>query len=109
MALHKDNPSSKLPTPKPVELAAGLTLLHPLSRRGCGPGLIVLTSGRIPSGVRLEGGVPSPLMKWAEEGYTVVEVHGDTFDKAALSLALTGLARCESCQPKEKVGLLGEE
>jgi carboxymethylenebutenolidase len=100
---------SPLPTPKLVDLGTGLRLLHPLSRRGHGPGLVVFSSDESGSGVRLDDGVPSPLMKWAEEGYTVVEIGANAEPENSLSVALAALASCESCVPKEKVGLVGKE
>lgn len=102
--------SASLPTPHLVELGPGLSLLRPLSRCGHGPGLIVLTSDCGPGGLALEAGVPSPLMKWAEEGYTVVEVRAKAWTGAQepIARALAELAHCESCQPKEQVGLVGK-
>ncbi|KAH8698968.1 hypothetical protein BGW36DRAFT_377039 [Talaromyces proteolyticus] len=98
--------SSSLPVPNLIDLKPGLRLLHPLSRRGNGPGLIVLPSDEGSSGLNLVDGVPSPLMKWAEEGYTVVEINGSTEPQGRLSTALATLASCESCVPKGKVGLV---
>ncbi|OKL55459.1 hypothetical protein UA08_09280 [Talaromyces atroroseus] len=95
-----------LPTPTLVDLTPSVRLVHPLSRRGHGPGLIVLSSDESGAGVQLDDGVPSPLMKWAEEGYAVVEIGANAEPENALSTALTALASCESCAPKEKVGIV---
>lgn len=100
-----------LPQARPVEYAPKQTLLPPLSRRGVGPGLIVVLSadGSLPApdNVKIENGVPSTLTKWAEEGYTVVELQAGLESlKSAISAALNELRRCTSCEPKEAVGLV---
>jgi carboxymethylenebutenolidase len=59
--------------PQPQVFAPGLALLRPLTRKGTGPGLIVLVDD-VAAGIHIRNGVPSPLMKWAEEGYTVIEI-----------------------------------
>ncbi|GKZ35531.1 hypothetical protein AbraIFM66950_006193 [Aspergillus brasiliensis] len=102
-----DAPAS-LPEPVQQEHAPGVNLLHPLSRKGSGPGMIILTSVRGLGGVHLEDGIPSPILKWAEEGYAVVEVSLGSVedDQDGISSALEALSGCESCQPKGKVGLI---
>lgn len=71
--------------------------------------MIVLTSGRDLGGVRLEDGVPSPFLKWAEEGYTVVAVCLGALEdgQEGISLALEALSHCEACHPRGKIGLVG--
>ncbi|KAE8307789.1 hypothetical protein BDV41DRAFT_584080 [Aspergillus transmontanensis] len=73
-----------------------------------GPGMIVLASGRDLGGVRLEDGVPSPFLKWAEEGYTVVAVCLGALEDGqdGISLALEALSHCKACHPRGKVGLV---
>lgn len=89
-----------------------ITLLEPLSRRGQGPGLLVIVqeSGLIDdaSTTRIERGIPSPLMKWAEESYTVVEItqHALEHEPNALELALAELAACHTTVPKHAVGII---
>lgn len=97
-----------LPTIQLVELGPGALLLQPLSRRGHGPGLIILTSGRSSGGAGIQDGIPSPLMKWAEEGYTVVELRAQvwTVNHDPIGVALAGLSQSEKCQPKDHVGLV---
>ncbi|RMZ41821.1 LEA domain protein [Aspergillus flavus] len=105
-----DAPSS-LPVPDLQEHAPGVFLLSPLSRKGEGLGMIVLTSGRDLGGVRLEDGVPSPFLKWAEEGYTVVAVCLGALEdgQEGISLALEALSHCEACHPRGKIGLAWAE
>lgn len=113
------NDISKPPPPLPVTehtaIAPGVSLLRPLSRRGSGPGVILLTPDWDDS-LAIQEGVPAPMLKWAEEGYTVVEIQAKALRKGAeeeqLSLliiqsALEALGSCEKCEPKDKVGLVG--
>jgi carboxymethylenebutenolidase len=105
------NTAPPLPTAKPIEYGPKQTLLPPLSRRGTGPGLIVVLpeSGSFPApgNTKIENGVPSVLTKWAEEGYAVVELQaGLSSFKSAISSALNELRKCAVCEPKEHVGLV---
>lgn len=75
-----------------------------MSRKGVGPGLILLTS-TADSNIEIQDGIPSLRMKWAEEGYVVVEIKCEA-SSAAIKLALSKLDECEECEPKGKVGLV---
>jgi carboxymethylenebutenolidase len=94
-------------------ICPGITILHPLSRRGQGPGMIVLvpetgvTSNN--SDLRIEHGVPAPIMKWAEEGYTVAEITRAalTSSSDALKVALRELEQTPTTVPRGVVGLVG--
>ncbi|KAK4225277.1 hypothetical protein QBC38DRAFT_483483 [Podospora fimiseda] len=61
----------------PVDISARLSIQPPLSRRGSGPGLILVISIEAgvdalqPSASSLD---PPPRQKWAEEGYAVAQV-----------------------------------
>ncbi|RFN49796.1 carboxymethylenebutenolidase [Fusarium flagelliforme] len=91
-------PPNPLPALQLKEIRPGVSLLPPLSRRGHGPGLVVLTptSENI---LEIKDGVPSVLIKWAEEGYTVVQIDGSTFATVnngnVLSEALDAMRQCE--------------
>jgi carboxymethylenebutenolidase len=107
------NDITKPPPPLPViqleKVSDGVHLLHPLSRRGHGPGLIILVPNHAKQ-VAIESGVPSALIKWAEEGYAVVEIqHGALTTRAqgAVREAIEALARCENCESTAKTGLIG--
>ncbi|KAK2687188.1 hypothetical protein QWA68_013924 [Fusarium oxysporum] len=99
-------PATRLRNP-----TASLTILEPLSRRGFGPGLIILVpeTGKATSdALRIDGCVPSPLMKWAEEGYTVAEITeaGLANPDVAVSQALKELEAARSTEPKNVVGII---
>ncbi|KAI1489229.1 hypothetical protein F5X96DRAFT_679908 [Biscogniauxia mediterranea] len=67
-------PEAPLPLPSAplVPLAANASLQPPLSRRGRGPGLVVVTPGTdTGTATTLD---PAPQKKWAEEGYAVVRL-----------------------------------
>lgn len=101
-----------IPVPSLKRLAPGVILSQPLSRKGSGPGLIVIVnqSGATDdTTLRIENGVPSPLMKWGEESYTVVELLEEAFfeGKDPISLAVSELSKAEKCEPKNAVGVIG--
>jgi carboxymethylenebutenolidase len=100
-------PPRPVPPPSPEAIGPGLTLLRPQTRKGVGPGLIVLVDD-FAAGVDIRNGVPSPLMKWAEEGYNVIEVTSKAWDgflnpidECVASLSAPGI-----CEDPGKLGLL---
>ncbi|KAF4345858.1 carboxymethylenebutenolidase [Fusarium beomiforme] len=100
-----------LPATRLHQPAANLTILEPLSRRGSGPGLIILvpeTGKAASTTLRIEGCVPSPLMKWAEESYTVAEIveAGLANPEKAINQALKELEATKSTEPKNAVGII---
>lgn len=109
-------PPPSLPSTTRTEITPGVSLLGPLSRRGTGPGVLILTPD-FQDSLAIKEGVPAPMLKWAEEGYTVVEVQAralmGTGGKqsppllALIQSALDALRGYEKCEPKDKVGLVG--
>ena len=100
-----------LPSPRLQQLDSGLVLLEPLSRKGSGPGLIILTpDSHSTDKLEIKNGVPSALLKWAEEGYTVIEITKTVLvkDPQILSQAITILSSNDKCQPKGPYGLIGK-
>ncbi|KAF9763208.1 hypothetical protein IL306_003216 [Fusarium sp. DS 682] len=100
-----------LPATRLRQPGANLTILEPLSRRGSGPGLIILvpeTGKATGTTLRIDGCVPSPLMKWAEEGYTVAEITeaGLADPEIAINQALKELESTRSAEPKNVVGIV---
>jgi carboxymethylenebutenolidase len=100
-----------LPSAKSVVLGPGITLQPPLSRLGKGPGIILLVP-TTSSETILALDCLSPLQKWAEEGFAVVEIQpasveaSGSLDKS-IRLASDALSRCLSCE-WDKVGLIGK-
>lgn len=103
-------PAAPLPIPRLSEVRPGLSLLRPLSRKGTGPGLVVVCP-ETADPLAIVNGVPWPLVKWAEESYTVVQVQPEALEngaEAVLKDALAALSECEDCSPKGKIGIVGE-
>jgi carboxymethylenebutenolidase len=61
-------PPPPLPAMELKQLDAGISVLSPLVRRGTGPPLIILAADNDDS-INIVEGVPSLLVKWAEEGF----------------------------------------
>lgn len=114
-------PPKPVPPQKPEEIAEGITLLRPLSRKGHGPGLIILAPPSPPaqdnnnpttSSPEIQNGIPSLRMKWAEEGYCVVQIQPHASSSASsssssvLQIAVQALQACAECEPKEKMGII---
>lgn len=101
-----------LPTPRPQTISSGVTLLPPLSRRGHGPGLIILVN-EANATLDIVEGTPSLQIKWAEEGYAVVSITHTAFEnegtdsKQLLRNIFSSLADCEECDSKGGLGLVG--
>ena len=106
-------PPAPLPSAKLEALRPGLSLQPPLTRRAHGPGLILLTTAETyDEHVMQRDDAPTAVLKWAEEGYTVVQIAGVAVKPlefgAVLIEALDLLERCDACQPKGGVGLICE-
>ncbi|KAF4548408.1 Hypothetical protein D9617_28g065140 [Elsinoe fawcettii] len=102
-------PVEALPQPKLTQLSGGSSLLLPLSRKGTGPGLIAVTPESSASNLDIVEGVPSPLIKWAEESFTVVEIKSAAIQKdasTALREAQDALSNCSQCEPKDKIAIV---
>lgn len=100
-------PPAPLPQPKPQAIADGITLLPPLSRLGHGPGLIILHPDS-EKHLEIIQGVPSVLVKWAEEGYAVVEIQARALKGDVLRTAVEALRGCEGFVEGSKIGLICE-
>ncbi|KAK6379086.1 hypothetical protein LTS17_006790 [Exophiala oligosperma] len=108
-------PPVTLPTAELSKVGEHISLLPPLSRRGKGPGLILVLPQNTPA--YPEGGTvcvnqtPPPLLKWAEEGFAVVEVREPAFKSAsgaqeAIAKAVAALERCDKCNENDGIGLI---
>lgn len=105
-------PPAPLPSARLQQLPLpGISLQPPLTRRGWGPGLILLTTAdEYDEAVTHREDAPTPVLKWAEEGYTVVQISAAAMESAgaeqALSAAVDALDRCDTCRPKHKIGVV---
>jgi carboxymethylenebutenolidase len=70
--------------------------------------MIIVVPDSTQSNLSIIDGVPSPLIKWAEESYTVVEIQESALSSDILQRAIRAIFESESCVPKEKVSLVGK-
>lgn len=106
-------PPAPLPSAKLQFLKPGFSLQPPLTRLGSGPGLILLTTPDIyDEQLKQRDDAPTAVLKWAEEGYTVAQLSASAINtsnvESLLSEAITAFDKCEACQPKDKIGLIGK-
>ena len=90
------------------------TLQTPLSRRGVGPGLLVVVPKEYKDRTQAEVNKtldPEPLQKWAEEGFAVVEVKVDAESKGDeilhIQSAIRALVDLPQCTPSDTIGVIG--
>jgi carboxymethylenebutenolidase len=103
---------SDLNSPSSVDPDPSLTFQAPLSRCGHGPGLILIQplcyATCQPQNNTLD---PEPLMKWAEESFTVARITLESATEASLReliiKAEQGLIE-RGCDSKGRIGLIGE-
>lgn len=109
-----------LPNGPKLHFATNVSLQSPLSRRGHGPGIIVIDPGynlpefpsAEPPSTTLD---PAPQYKWAEEGYAVMRIalssspgDGDLDLTKAFNTSVDTLKAFEDCDVKDKFALIGK-
>ncbi|KAI1195328.1 hypothetical protein F5X97DRAFT_245735 [Nemania serpens] len=116
----KEETPVPLPSAPVIRLAGNATLQPPLTRRGHGPGLIIILPGdpNVPKeqqdGRNPKTLDPLPQKKWAEEGYAVVqlsfgneEAGTEGWDiETAFDGAIAALTTLETCDVKDRFGLV---
>ncbi|KAJ5656079.1 hypothetical protein N7507_008029 [Penicillium longicatenatum] len=99
-----------LPNAQPVKLAQNLTVQAPLSRKGHGPGILIVRSSVSPDQRNTEKTLdPEPLQKWAEEGFVCVEIEVPEdlqSMKGIFHQALSALENHNECDKKSCYGLI---
>lgn len=102
-------PTAQRPSAPCVQVTQDISIQPPLSRRGTGPGLVLIVSAALDLGSHEKTLDPPPLKKWAEEGYAVAMVRiDDSMPNIAeqLGTAMTELGKLPECVG-DKVGLVG--
>jgi len=95
---------------KPVRLTSSLQILEPLSRRGHGPGILLIrTPAECDQANTEETLDPSPLQKWAEEGFVVAQL--EVTDRHItieedMGRAVAALVSHEKCSQKSTFGVI---
>lgn len=101
-------------TPNPLRLDNRSIIQKPLSRRGAGPGLLILTPESyisLPDRKTLD---PEPCQKWAEEGFVVVNItvpnhqlgSGQSEFGACLDAGVQALRSSSECTGSDRLGLI---
>ncbi|KAL8365701.1 hypothetical protein RB595_004485 [Gaeumannomyces hyphopodioides] len=97
-----------LPSAPLRTIAPNILLQPPLSRRGKGPGLVLVVDASLPLGHSDKTLDPPPLLKWAEEGYAVAQITlregGTDGFHADLRTALGALAALDECEQNGEGG-----
>lgn len=104
--------SPQLPSAKPYKVSEGIQIQPPLTRRGHGPGLVLLIPEGIDTKFHEKTLDPPPLQKWAEEGWAVAEIrvsNDDSGFQKRLNDALAALQKLDVCDTIGKTGLIGEK
>lgn len=106
-----DEPPVPLPCAAAREISTGVLLQPPLSRRGHGPGLIIILPQNLELDENQQTLDPPPLLKWAEEGYAVVKIQlSNRADEQRLSdairIGVDALTGLQECDVKDKFGLV---
>ncbi|KAJ5947153.1 hypothetical protein N7466_000168 [Penicillium verhagenii] len=104
-------PVPPLPKPQLEQLLPGVSLVLPLSRRGTGPGLILVLPDLGRSILSIENGIPSPVIKWTEESYIVAAIDESVLESSEQGgELLVEVARTLNenplCDIKDRVGLI---
>ncbi|KAJ5948563.1 hypothetical protein N7454_001870 [Penicillium verhagenii] len=104
-------PLPPLPKPQLEQLLPGVSLVLPLSRRGTGPGLILVLPDLRRSILSIENGIPSPVIKWAEESYIVAAIDESVFESSKqggelLDEVARTLNKNRLCDIKDQVALI---
>ncbi|KAF8590692.1 hypothetical protein K439DRAFT_1381726 [Ramaria rubella] len=102
-----------LPSAPLINLERNVVLQPPLSRRGHGPGLIIFLPALEPksldeTGPHKKSLDPSPVQKWAEEGFAVVGVTAKSGCNIRTMIEQAGseLVKLEELDIKDKIGIL---
>jgi len=103
-----------------MDVGMNISIQPPLSRRGTGPGLIVVVPDDIDVDIDIDlkgnhGKTktldPPPRQKWAEESYAVAQIVSDkagTGISEKIAVAIKELGRLEACEDVKRLGLLGK-
>ncbi|KJK88070.1 hypothetical protein H633G_08065 [Metarhizium anisopliae BRIP 53284] len=96
-----------LPSAPLQELSPEAVLQPPLSRRGTGPGLILLLPENIERTRRKDKPLdPEPIQKWAEEGFAVVGITAPATAIQAITDAVEALKKHDKVDTKDKIGII---
>ena len=107
--MNSGSPTAQRPSAHCFEVTPQLSIQPPLSRRGNGPGLVLVVSAALDLSRHDKTLDPPPLRKWAEEGYAVAQilVNDGVADVAGqLGTAVAELEKLPECSG-DNFGLVG--
>ncbi|KAF2722922.1 NTF2-like protein [Polychaeton citri CBS 116435] len=97
----------KVPEAKAFSPLKGVSIQPPLSRRGVGPGLILILDESLDLRKSTKTLDPPPLQKWAEEGYAVAQISSSATDfEKRFNEASYQLKDLETCESMSGFGLI---
>lgn len=103
--------AAPLPSAPSQRIPPNVVLQPPLSRRGHGPGIILILPEENEAGCSSTTLDPRPLQKWAEEGYAVVEIritqNDGTSIRSLLQVGMEALKSLPQCEFEDVIGLIG--
>lgn len=102
-------PAAQRPSAPLVPVTPQLSIQPPLSRRGHGPGLVLVVSATLDLSRHEKTLDPPPQQKWAEEGYAVAQIlvnDGASGIAEQLGTAIAELGKLPECIG-DKYGLVG--
>lgn len=101
-------PTSQRPSAPSVQVTPEISLQPPLSRRGNGPGLVLVVPRDLDLSRHEKTLDPPPRQKWAEEGYAVAQILDDGKSNIAdqFRIALAKLEELPECSG-DRHGLVG--
>ncbi|KAI1815125.1 hypothetical protein GGS20DRAFT_545096 [Poronia punctata] len=105
-----------LPSAPLIKVTGNASLQPPLTRRGDGPGLIIVVPGPRDRYGNVTPGIldPLPQKKWAEEGYAVVQIISENIShekaiwdiQTTIGFAIVALGGLDTCSVKDRYGLI---
>ncbi|KAK3290405.1 uncharacterized protein B0H64DRAFT_332079 [Chaetomium fimeti] len=100
-------PTAQRPSAPCVQATPEISIQPPLSRRGNGPGLVIIVPRDLDLSRHEKTLDPPPQQKWAEEGYAVAQILDDGRFSIAdqLRLAIAKLEELPECSG-DKIGLV---
>lgn len=115
LTMSTESDSTGMPSAKPVEIKPNVIIQPPLSRCGQGPALILIRPSHYSDYQKNNTSLdPEPLLKWAEESFTVAQVTLDASTESASTFvdsfqaAKGGLTGLPARTGKHQYGLISE-
>ncbi|KAH6612830.1 hypothetical protein B0J18DRAFT_441210 [Chaetomium sp. MPI-SDFR-AT-0129] len=94
-------PAAQRPSAPCVQMTPEISIQPPLSRRGTGPGLVLLVPKELNLDRNDEILDPPPRQKWAEEGFAVVQILVDEETGSIMERLGTAIAELKSLPERE--------